>query len=434
MAKTVAAIFLAALLQNGCYGLADYGEEQRVSVLEDYYVDVDPENSFSLRTTLHDTIRDHQRFSYNATWDILEEADQDPSDPSRIIDVYRNQSYGILPVNRPYNREHTWPKSYGFPKSNSSNIPFTDCHSLFLSYSSYNGSRSNKPYDECDDECSDRPTIDGFANRTKSGVWETWSGRRGDVARAVLYMDLRYEGDSGAEPDLVLTDDMSLVKTTGGINAPLGYMGRLSVILRWHEEDPVDERERHRNEVVFAAQGNRNPFIDHPEWATCIFQGACDEEPTDPTDPPQTQHQIRMVEFHYDNAGQDVGEFVGLAGPSGADLSGWAIVGYSGNGGVPFRTVSLDGTIPTSGEVAIPFPGLQNGAPDGLALVSPDGIVTETIGYEGSFVGSQGPAAGVSFVDIGVKETSSTPVGYSLQKTESGWEGPLPARLLLTDL
>ena len=119
----------------------------------------------------------------------------------------------------------------------------------------------------------------GQSNWTTTGVWETWPGRRGDVARALLYLDVRYEGGihsgtGAAEPDLVLTDDDSLVATTGG-NASLAYMGRLSTLLAWHAADPVDAREEARNDEVAVHQGNRNPFIDHPEWATCVFAGAC---------------------------------------------------------------------------------------------------------------------------------------------------------------
>ncbi len=111
-----------------------------------------------------------------------------------------------------------------------------------------------------------------------NGTWETWIGRRGDVARALFYMDVRYEGgthgDTGfAEPDLILTDDEDLIVVTDG---PIAYMGILSVLLQWHVEDPVDDLERDRNDVVFSFQENRNPFIDHPEWVACLFLDECD--------------------------------------------------------------------------------------------------------------------------------------------------------------
>ena len=93
-------------------------------------------------------------------------------------------------------------------------------------------------------------------------------------------MDVRYEGETHpvtgvAEPDLILTDDRSLIATSGGVNAAVAYMGMLSVLLEWHALDPPDQRDMGRNEGACAAQGNRNPFIDHPEWAFCVFLGEC---------------------------------------------------------------------------------------------------------------------------------------------------------------
>jgi hypothetical protein len=113
------------------------------------------------------------------------------------------------------------------------------------------------------------------------GIWEVWNGRRGDVARALLYMDVRYAGGSHgitavAEPDLILTDDLQLIDGSNtGQNEAVGYMGLLSVLLDWHRQDPVDAVEMQHHETVASFQGNRNPFIDHPEWAACVFEDQC---------------------------------------------------------------------------------------------------------------------------------------------------------------
>lgn len=266
-----------------------------------YYDDVDASSAATLRVTLHSVIDDHIRFPYTSsatdTWDILELADEDPVDVGSILDVYRNASYVKTGGgNSFYNREHTWPNSYGFPDDSATNYPYTDCHALFLSDSGYNSSRGNNPYRTCASGCSELTTetnngqgggsgtYPGDSNwRTGSGStgsWETWIGRRGDVARALFYLDIRYEGGThggtGApEPDLILTDNGSLIQTSGGANASVAYMGILSELLAWHAEDPVDDVERHRNEVVFTYQENRNPFIDHPEWAACLFLDEC---------------------------------------------------------------------------------------------------------------------------------------------------------------
>ena len=108
-----------------------------------------------------------------------------------------------------------------------------------------------------------------------SGIW---NGRKGDVARAMFYMAVRYEGGEhsitgASEPDLELTDDENLIRQSNtGKNEKRGFMGRLSVLLSWHYSDPVDDIERRRNDVVFEYQGNRNPFIDNPHWVRYIFE------------------------------------------------------------------------------------------------------------------------------------------------------------------
>ncbi|KAB2957268.1 MAG: hypothetical protein F9K16_14330 [Thermoanaerobaculia bacterium] len=266
-----------------------------------YYDDVDASSALQIKATLHPVIEDHQRFPYTSsatdTWDILELADEDPNDVGAILDVYKNASYlKAGGGNDFYNREHTWPNSYGFPDDGAGNYPYTDCHALFLSDSSYNSSRGNNPYRACASGCTERPTefnngqgggtgtYPGNSNwrsgSGSTGSWETWGGRRGDVARALFYLDIRYEGGTHGqtgfpEPDLILTDNPALIQTSGGVNASVAYMGMLSVLLAWHAEDPVDDVERHRNEVVFSYQGNRNPFIDRPEWVACLFLDEC---------------------------------------------------------------------------------------------------------------------------------------------------------------
>ena len=113
-----------------------------------YYAGVDSTTGNSLRSTLHPVIDDHTRFPYTSgstdTWNILEEAQEDPNNSSRIIDVYANESYTKIGGGvGAYNREHTWPKSYGFPNDGADNYPYTDCHMLWLCDSGYNSSRSN---------------------------------------------------------------------------------------------------------------------------------------------------------------------------------------------------------------------------------------------------------------------------------------------------
>ena len=136
--------------------------------------------------------------------------------------------------------------------------------------------------------------------------------------------------------------------------------------------------------------------------------------------------QVRFNEIHYDNAGVDSGEAIEVAGPEGLDITGYSIVLYNGSNGAPYGTVPLSGALSSGcdarGVLAVSFPqdGLQNGAPDGMALFDNTGALVEFRSYEGVMTASSGPAAAVGSTDIGAEESNSTPVGLSLQRNSSG--------------
>ena len=258
----------------------------------------------SLRATIHASIRDARRIPYSSssmsdTWDVLSEADADPADPRRILTVYGNASFPEASgANGGWEREHLWPRSRGTGDDSACGYAHNDLHHLFPSEPSLNQSRSNLVFDACTaPDC----TVRGAGNRMRgsdddedrngngNGTWEVWPGRRGDVARAILYMDVRYEGGvhpgtSCVEPDLVVTDTRAIMVTVP-TTATLGTMGVLSTVLRWHREDPVDAREQHRNDVVEQHQGNRNPFIDDPTLVCQVWRCASPNATAEATAP-----------------------------------------------------------------------------------------------------------------------------------------------------
>jgi hypothetical protein len=153
-----------------------------------------------------------------------------------------------------------------------------------------------------------------------------------------------------------------------------------------------------------------------------------------------THGGVFINEIHYDNQGSDTGEFVEIAGPAGTDLSGWSIELYNGTpnvnlNGTVYGTISLSGVLSDIdsgfGFQVYPYSGIQNGSPDGLALVN-NGSVVQFLSYEGTFTGASGTtAAGLTSTDIGVSESGSTSAGFSLQLTGTGsqysdftWSGP----------
>ncbi|XQA69149.1 endonuclease [Xanthomonas sacchari] len=267
-----------------------------------YYSRVNTSSPSQLRCSLHETIKGHTVYPYSSssgtdTWAILEIADEDPNNNQRVLDAYRNRSYAKgtdragSGSGLKYNREHSWPNSLGFGTATGNKglpyAPYTDTHMLYLTDATWNADRGNKPYAKCDSNCGERATeanagfgggsgrYPGNSNWVRtpdgnSGTFEVWDHRKGDMARAVMYMAIRYEGGVDAktgqsEPDLELTDDRSKIVKTSSSPA---YMGLLSTLIAWSQQDPPDDAERARNEVIYSFQGNRNPFIDHPEWAT----------------------------------------------------------------------------------------------------------------------------------------------------------------------
>lgn len=140
--------------------------------------------------------------------------------------------------------------------------------------------------------------------------------------------------------------------------------------------------------------------------------------------------QVFINEFHYDNAGSDTGEFVELAGAAGSDLNGWRLLFYNGSSGSVYASHGLSGVLgDDTGSgfgfhlLALASNGLQNGAPDGIALVDAQQLVREFLSYEGVLTALYGAAAGLTSVDVGVAESPATPAGASLQRTGQGSRG-----------
>jgi len=147
---------------------------------------------------------------------------------------------------------------------------------------------------------------------------------------------------------------------------------------------------------------------------------------------PSSASIIFINEIHYDNSGSDSHEFVEVAGSAGTDLSGWSVILYNGkaNGDgefnayktVNFSDITLTDQDSGFGFANLSLKGIQNGAPDGIALVDNFNEVIQFLSYEGSFTASNGPATGIKSEDISIAENSDTPVDWSLQLFGSGAE------------
>jgi len=228
-----------------------------------------------------DISANHKQLSYSEAWTALTYTDQDPAISDNIILIYSGRSIpkaengsGSDSTNQDYwNREHVWAKSHGFPDS--SQLGYTDIHHLRPADVSMNTQRSDNDFGNGGSPVTEAP------ENSKNGSisWEPRNQVKGDVARMMFYMDTRYEiGNVSNMPDLVLVDKAETLRT--GFSDGIGELGKLCTLLEWHENDPIDEFELNRNNTIYEYQGNRNPYIDHPEWIDVVYKEQC-ETPVD---------------------------------------------------------------------------------------------------------------------------------------------------------
>ncbi|MDI2587546.1 endonuclease [Psychrobacillus sp. NEAU-3TGS] len=227
------------------------------SPVDDYYKDAFGKEGQALKAALHEIIDDHTQLSYDQVWEALKETDEDPNNKNNVILFYsgvsrsKNSNGGNVGQ---WNREHTWAKSHG--DFGTSKGPGTDIHHLRATDVQVNSARGNLDFD------NGGSPVNGCNGCLKtSNSFEPPNRVKGDVARILFYMATRYE--KGDKVDLELNEKLN--------NGKNPYHGKLSVLLQWHLQDPVDEVERNRNNIIQKWQGNRNPFIDHPEWVQLIW-------------------------------------------------------------------------------------------------------------------------------------------------------------------
>lgn len=222
-----------------------------------------------LKAALHTIIRTTHttQLSYTGLWDALKDTDEDPANSSNVLLLYTGWSYpksssggGVSD----WNREHTWANSHGIDDG----LPgYADAHHLRPTDVTVNSARGSLDFDEGGTEYVDS---DGATGCLRDGdSWEPRDEVKGDVARMMFYMATRYEG-TDTSYDLELSDDPAATSPSGE------ELGKLSTLRQWHIDDPVSNWERSRNDKICSNwQGNRNPYIDHPEYVDLIWGAGC---------------------------------------------------------------------------------------------------------------------------------------------------------------
>ena len=230
-----------------------------VAAPDGYYDDAEGKTGDELKAALNGIISEQEVLSYGDVWDALKQTDEDPDNPNNVILLYKGTSESKDDNGGDvgnWNREHVWAKSHG--DFGTSPGPGTDVHHLRPTDVQVNSIRSNKDFDNGGEPVEGAPD-----NSTDNDSFEPRDEVKGDVARMIFYMAVRYEGND-SHPDLELNDEVE--------NGSAPLHGKFSVLKEWHEADPPDAFEERRNDVIYEdIQNNRNPFIDNPDWVNDIW-------------------------------------------------------------------------------------------------------------------------------------------------------------------
>lgn len=227
------------------------------------------------------------------TWDVLSQVDEDPEVNTNVLLIYGfNDTDGLTKTDRTrnktltdngggdvgrWNREHVFAKSLADPRLVTDEPgPGTDVHNLKPADAEQNSARSNKKFT---DGSGDPGTV------SSNGGWYPGDEWKGDVARIVMYMYVRYHGDGSK------ISETQCLPINIGIGEGLAIdPNMIDLFLKWNVEDPVSAFEEQRNPVIEGIQGNRNPFIDNPYLATLIWGGAtAAEDKWEMTNPSDTE-------------------------------------------------------------------------------------------------------------------------------------------------
>lgn len=237
-----------------------------------YYSTCEGKSGASLLSALNSKIGSHTNVGYDGLWNVYKTSDVKPN--GKIWDMYSTKEW---PVNSQhcgnyknvgdcYNREHSFPKSW-FSKASPM---VSDAYHIYPTDGKVNGQRSNFPYGEC----ANGTTLSGNGGVKALGklgastypgysgtVFEPVDEYKGDFARTYFYMAACYNDKiAGWNSDML-----------AGNKFPAFKSWAINMLMKWHRQDPVSQKEIDRNDAVYKYQKNRNPFIDHPELAEHIW-------------------------------------------------------------------------------------------------------------------------------------------------------------------
>ena len=237
-----------------------------------YYNGTEGLTGNALKTKLHSIIKNDNHTSYSGLWSSYYQTDKKPN--GKVWDIYSDVPNGTPPYQFTfgsdqcgnysgegdcYNREHLWAQSW----TNDDSKHKTDLHHVYPTDGYVNNRRGNYAFGEVNNVSWTSQNGGKLGNNSVSGysgtVFEPIDEYKGDVARALMYVSVRYYQEDGSWSTSDMTNK-SVIKDWA-----------MTMLLRWHEEDPVSQKEIDRNNAVYNIQQNRNPFVDYPEFANKIW-------------------------------------------------------------------------------------------------------------------------------------------------------------------
>jgi len=252
----------------------------------EYYQSITTQTGYTLKTALHSLINAHSAQTYGDLWTFYANHSLDIyfENDGSILDIYSENPTGIDSYTFAkitdqcgsysgeagcYNREHSFPKSWFGGKIEPMN---SDVHHIFATDGYVNSKRGSYPYGEVASATFTSTNNSKVGSATAASgytgtVFEPIDEFKGDLARAYLYMATRYQDvianweTNSTYGDAILDGSSDKVFETWQLN----------ILLNWHANDPVSQKEINRNEAAYTYQGNRNPFVDHPEYVDLIW-------------------------------------------------------------------------------------------------------------------------------------------------------------------
>ena len=254
--------------------------------LTGYYASANGLTGYILKSELHNIIDGHNTRGYSALWTFYDANSRDVyfENDGTILDIYSENPNGTDPYSYTstsdqcgsysgegscYNREHSFPRSWFGGSVEPMN---SDVHHIFATDGYVNGRRSSYPYGEVGSATYTSQNGSKVGSAASglgySGtVFEPIDEFKGDLARAYFYMATRYE-------DVIANWESNSSYSNAVLNGSSSQVFEawfLNMLLSWHANDPVSQKEINRNEAAYTYQGNRNPFVDHPELVNSIW-------------------------------------------------------------------------------------------------------------------------------------------------------------------